>query len=65
MNEVMKALTIVSTIFLPLSFVAGVYGMNFQHMPELSKTWGYPMAWGIFVLIVVGMVTFFKKRKWF
>jgi len=65
LNEVMKALTIVSTIFLPLSFVAGVYGMNFQHMPELSKTWGYPMAWGIFVLIVVGMVTFFKKRKWF
>jgi len=65
LNEVMKALTIVSTIFLPLSFVAGVYGMNFHYMPELSKTWGYPMAWGIFVLIVVGMVTFFKKRKWF
>jgi len=42
-----------------------VYGINFHHMPELAQPWGYPMAWGIFVLIVIGMVTFFKKRRWF
>lgn len=65
LNEVMKALTIVSTIFLPLSFVAGVYGMNFHFMPELSWQWGYAMVWGIFLLIFLGMVAFFKSRKWF
>jgi magnesium transporter len=61
----MKTLTIVSTIFLPLSFVAGVYGMNFDFMPELRWAWGYPMAWLIFVSIVVGMLIFFKRRDWF
>ncbi len=65
LNEVMKALTIVSTIFLPLSFVAGVYGMNFHYMPELPWRWGYAVAWGIFILIFLGMVAYFKKRKWF
>jgi magnesium transporter len=65
MNEIMKALTIVSTIFLPLSFVAGVYGMNFEHMPELNWIWGYPMVWGIFLLIAAGMLIFFKRRGWF
>ncbi len=65
LNEVMKALTIVSTIFLPLSFVAGVYGMNFDLMPELRWAWGYPMVWLVFVIIVVGMLTFFKRRGWF
>lgn len=65
LNTVMKALTIVSTIFLPLSFVAGVYGMNFEFMPELRWTWGYPMAWLVFVIIVVGMLAFFKRRGWF
>lgn len=65
LNEVMKALTIVSTIFLPLSFVAGVYGMNFQFMPELGWSWGYPMVWVVFIMIVVGMLSFFKKRRWF
>ncbi|MEW6502500.1 MAG: magnesium/cobalt transporter CorA [Chloroflexota bacterium] len=65
LNEVMKALTIVSTIFLPLSFVAGIYGMNFHYMPELEWRWGYPMAWLVFILIVVGMLTFFRKRRWF
>lgn len=63
LNEVMKALTIVSTIFLPMSFVAGVYGMNFLHMPELS--WGYPAVWAVFLLIPVGMISFFKRRHWF
>jgi magnesium transporter len=64
LNEVMKALTIVSTIFLPLSFVAGVYGMNFQFMPELNWKYGYLMVWGVFILIVAGMLWFFKKRGW-
>lgn len=65
LNEVMKALTIVSTIFLPLTFLAGVYGMNFVHMPELHWSLGYPLVWLIFVLIVAGMMIFFKKRGWF
>jgi magnesium transporter len=64
LNEVMKALTIVSTIFLPLSFFAGVYGMNFHFMPELSWKYGYLMAWGIFIAIVAGMLIFFRKRGW-
>lgn len=65
LNEVMKALTIVSTIFLPLSFLAGVYGMNFQHMPELAWNWGYPLVWVVFIFIVIGMLAFFKKKGWF
>jgi magnesium transporter len=65
LNEVMKALTIVSTIFLPLSFVAGVYGMNFDFMPELHWEYGYLLVWLLFVLIVVGMLAFFRKRGWF
>jgi magnesium transporter len=65
LNEVMKALTVVSTIFLPLSFVAGVYGMNFDFMPELYWKWGYPMVWGLFVAIVVGMLAYFKRQGWF
>lgn len=63
LNEVMKALTIVSTIFLPLSFLAGVYGMNFKYMPELD--WGYPLVWVAFLAVGVGMLIFFKRRKWF
>jgi len=61
----MKALTIVSTIFLPLSFVTGIYGMNFDWMPELNWRYGYLFIWGIFILIVVGMLAWFKKRGWF
>lgn len=65
LNNVMKALTIVSTIFLPLSFVAGIYGMNFEFMPELDWRYGYLFVWLIFILIVGGMLYFFKKRGWF
>lgn len=65
LNVIMKALTIVSTIFLPLSFVAGVYGMNFHFMPELSWKWGYPMVWLVFILIISGMVWYIRKNKWF
>ncbi len=65
LNEVMKALTIVSTIFLPLTFVAGIYGMNFHFMPELSWKYGYPLVWIVFLLITGGMIYYFRKRKWF
>lgn len=64
MNEVMKLLTIIATIFIPLTFIAGVYGMNFEWMPELSWPWGYPIAMGIMGLIGVLMVLFFKSKKW-
>lgn len=65
LNEIMKALTIVSTIFLPLSFFAGVYGMNFEFMPEIGWRYGYLMVWIIFITIFLGMVFYFKKRGWF
>lgn len=64
MNEVMKTLTMISTIFIPLSFLAGVYGMNFQYMPELLWKWGYPIFWGIAAAIVGIMVYVFKRKKW-
>jgi magnesium transporter len=64
MNEVMKVLTIISTIFIPLTFIAGVYGMNFRFMPELEFPLGYPVVWGTMGAIAVGMILFFKRRKW-
>jgi len=63
-NEIMKALALVSTIFLPLTFVAGVYGMNFEHMPELKWPLGYYMTWAVFALIVVAMLLLFRRRRW-
>lgn len=65
LNEIMKALTVVSTIFLPLSFIAGVYGMNFHFMPELTWRYGYLLIWIVFVSVFVGMLTWFKRRNWF
>jgi len=64
MNEVMKVLTIMATIFIPLTFVAGIYGMNFEYMPELKWHWGYFMVWFIMFGIVVSMVVHFKRKKW-
>jgi magnesium transporter len=64
LNKVMKVLTIISTIFIPLTFIVGVYGMNFRFMPELDQVWAYPVIWGIMVLIALGMLIFFKRRKW-
>ena len=64
MNEVMKTLTTVSTIFLPLTFFAGVWGMNFHQMPELAQPWGYPMAWGVFLTLGLGLAAYFRKRGW-
>lgn len=65
MNQVMKMLTMVATIFIPLTFIAGIYGMNFVHMPELQWKWGYYGVWGLMVLIFAGMVIYFKRKKWF
>lgn len=63
-NKVMKVLTIVSTIFMPLSFLAGIYGMNFSNMPELSWKFGYPALWGMMIFITGGMIFYFKRKKW-
>ena len=65
MNEVMKVLTVIATIFIPLTFIAGVYGMNFDYMPELHWKWAYPTVWGIMIAIGVGMIFYFRKKKWF
>ncbi len=64
MNEVMKVLTIISTIFIPLTFIVGVYGMNFRHMPELEWTWGYFIVWGVIVAVALTMFAFFRRKKW-
>ncbi|UCE26648.1 MAG: magnesium/cobalt transporter CorA [Candidatus Coatesbacteria bacterium] len=64
MNEVMKVLTIIATIFIPLTFIAGVYGMNFTFMPELGWHWGYPITLLVMVVIGILMVVFFKRKKW-
>jgi magnesium transporter len=64
LNSVMMVLTIIATIFMPLTFLAGIYGMNFKYMPELGWRWGYPAVWVIIVLIGVLMLIYFKKKKW-
>jgi hypothetical protein len=64
MNEIMKVLTIIATIFMPLTFLAGVYGMNFKHMPELEWKYGYLYAWIIMAGIGIAMGFYFKKKKW-
>ena len=64
MNEVMKVLTVISTIFIPLTFITGVYGMNFNFMPELTWKFGYFLIWGIMVIIIIGMRYYFKKKDW-
>ena len=63
-NEVMKVLTIIATIFIPLTFIVGVYGMNFAYMPELAWRWGYPAVWGIMILVTVGLLAYFKRKDW-
>ncbi|HEY5751030.1 MAG TPA: magnesium/cobalt transporter CorA [Chryseolinea sp.] len=65
MNEVMKVLTVISTIFMPLTFIVGVYGMNFKFMPELDWKYGYYVVWGIMGLIFISMMIYFRKKKWF
>ena len=64
MNEVMKVLTMIATIFIPLSFLAGVYGMNFDVMPELHVAWAYPTLLAVMVVVAVGMLFFFRRKGW-
>jgi len=64
MNEIMKVLTLIATIFIPLTFVAGVYGMNFRNMPELGWEFGYPLVWGVMIAMVIAMLIYFRKRQW-
>jgi magnesium transporter len=64
LNAVMKVLTIIATILMPLTFIAGIYGMNFKYMPELEWKWGYPVVWIAVILISVSMLTYFKKKGW-
>jgi magnesium transporter len=64
MNEVMKTLTIIATIFIPITFIAGVYGMNFKNMPELDWRWGYAGVWALMLAAVAGMVSYCKRKKW-
>lgn len=71
MNEIMKVLTVISTIFIPLTFVAGIYGMNFNpdqspwNMPELNWYWGYPFCWAVMLAIAFSLIYFFKRKGWF
>lgn len=63
-NEVMRVLTVLSSIFIPLTFIVGVYGMNFEHMPELRWRYGYLFAWGLMGVVVIGLLAFFRRRGW-
>ena len=64
MNEVMKVLTVIATIFIPLTFVAGIYGMNFRYMPELEQTWSYPAVLILMLVVALLMVIYFRRKKW-
>ncbi|MFC2466556.1 MAG: magnesium/cobalt transporter CorA [Capnocytophaga endodontalis] len=64
MNNIMRLLTLISTIFIPLTFIVGVYGMNFKYMPELEVWWAYPLVWLVMIGISVAMIFYFKRKKW-
>jgi magnesium transporter len=64
MNEVMKVLTIIATIFIPLTFIAGIYGMNFEYMPELGWHWGYPVIWLLMCAVLILMLVYFRRKRW-
>jgi magnesium transporter len=64
MNEIMKMLTLIATIFIPLTFVAGVYGMNFEYMPELHWRYGYWFIWGVMVVAGISLFAYFKRKHW-
>jgi magnesium transporter len=64
MNEIMKILTIITTVFIPPTFLAGIYGMNFENMPELQSRWGYYVVWGVAVALMISMLTYFRKKRW-
>jgi magnesium transporter len=64
MNEIMKVLTIIATIFIPLTFIVGLYGMNFKYMPELESPWGYPAVLLLMLAVSVFMLLYFRRKKW-
>lgn len=64
MNKAIQTLTIITVIFIPLSFIAGVYGMNFHYMPELEWRWGYPAVISLMTVVMVSMLVYFKRRRW-
>lgn len=64
LNETMKVLTVISTIFIPLTFIVGIYGMNFEVMPELEWPWGYPLVMGMMVMLAIGMLWVFRSKHW-
>lgn len=64
LNDVLKVLTIFSVVFIPLTFMAGIYGMNFEHMPELSYEYSYPIFWGAILIVAGGMIYYFKRKRW-
>ncbi|HJW85294.1 MAG TPA: CorA family divalent cation transporter, partial [Candidatus Brocadiaceae bacterium] len=64
MNAVIKVLTMIATIFMPLTFIAGVYGMNFRFMPELQWRWGYPAVLLVMAIVGVSMAIYFRRKKW-
>jgi magnesium transporter len=65
MNQVMKVLTVIATIFIPLTFIAGIYGMNFDHMPELHYKYGYYIVWAVMLVVFAAMLVYFRRKKWF
>lgn len=65
MNEVMKVLTVIATIFIPLTFIVGIYGMNFHYIPELEWPWAYFAVWGVMISVVLVMILYFKRKNWF
>ena len=64
MNNIMKVLTIIATIFIPLTFIAGIYGMNFDHMPELHYQYSYYILWGVMILVFLAMLYYFRRKGW-
>jgi len=64
MNEIMRVLTVISTIFIPLTFIVGIYGMNFDNMPELHKPYGYFACLGVMALVAVGQIIYMKRNRW-
>jgi len=64
MNEVMKVLTIMASIFIPLTFLAGIYGMNFDNIPELHYKNSYYILWGVMIFVFLMMIYYFKRKKW-
>ncbi|MCB9195210.1 MAG: magnesium/cobalt transporter CorA [Flavobacteriales bacterium] len=64
-NEIMQFLTIVAALFIPLTFIAGVYGMNFDNMPELHSSYGYYVIWGVMIAVTIALILYFRKKKWF